>query len=533
MNSPIKFYPPCATSSADIKRKNNMTNETKLPPISIVIFGATGDLAWRKLVPALYNLYLDHQLPEKFSIFGMNRKTLVQDAWNAHMREGVDQFSRRGKTTPAEWDAFTAHLSLCPPGNFDDPAAYERVAKTLDEQEKVWSELAIRVFYLSTPPTIVETIVHNLGQAHLADNRQRSRLVVEKPFGRDYDSACALNTSLLKTLDETQIYRIDHYLGKETVQNILAFRFANALFEPIWNRRYIDHIQITVAEQVGVEHRGGYYDQSGALRDMLQNHLLQILSLIAMEPPIAFNADEIRARKVDVLRAIRPISADDLPRFAVRGQYGPGWLEGEHVPGYRSEPDIVPDSATETFAALKLFVDNWRWQGVPFYLRTGKRLPQKVSQAIIQFRPVPHQSFPASASFDWQPNRLEIDIQPDEGIALHFQAKQPGVTLRLSPQEMQFRYAEAFQTAAPEAYETLLLDIIRGDATLFMRADQVECAWKVVAPVLDAWSSVTPSDFPNYASGSWGPESAEALIAQDGRSWLHPVFDEPPEKKGK
>ena len=497
-----------------------MPNETKLLPTSMVIFGATGDLTWRKLTPALYNLYLDHQLPEKFTIFGINRKTVALEDWRGHLRDGIDQFSRRGKVDPVKWEAFVTHLLLCQVGDFDDPLTFENLAKTIDEQERNWDEKSVRIFYLSTPPTIVETIARNLGNAHLTDDRQHTRLVVEKPFGRDYTSACALNQSLRTTLDESQIYRIDHYLGKETVQNILAFRFANTLFEPIWNRRYIEHIQITVAEQVGVEHRGSYYDQSGALRDMLQNHLLQILSLIAMEPPVAFNADEIRARKVDVLRAIRSIPSSEISHYAVRGQYGSGLLGQEHAVSYRNEPEVDPASSTETFAAVKLFIDNWRWQGVPFYLRTGKRLPQKVSTAIIQFHPVPHQAFPSTASLDWQPNRFEIDIQPDEGIALWFQAKQPGVTFRLGPQEMHFRYAEAFQLTPPEAYETLLLDVIRGDATLFMRADQVECAWKVVAPIQESWNSTPLSDSDIYPSGSWGPEGAETLIARDGHSWL-------------
>jgi len=501
-----------------------VTHETTLSPTSIVIFGAAGDLAWRKLIPALYNLYLDHLLPEKFAIFGVDGKPTPADDWRTSLRSGVTQFSRRGKANTTNWNEFAAHLVAFLSGDFNNLETFDGLAEVLDQQDKNWDARATQIFYLSTPPSIVETIVRNLGWAHLTDDAERSRLVVEKPFGHDYESARALNQSLLQNLDESQIYRIDHYLGKETVQNILAFRFANALFEPIWNRRYIDHIQITVAEQVGVEHRGGYYDHAGALRDMIQNHLLQIMSLIAMEPPAAFTADEIRARKVDVLRAIRPIPVDNLSRYAVRGQYGPGWLEGEHVPGYRLEPDVGPDSTTETFAALKLFVDNWRWQDVPFYLRTGKRLQQKVSQAIIQFRPVPHQAFPTSASYNWQPNRLEIDIQPDEGISLRFQAKRPGVALHLSPQEMHFRYAEAFHTDPPEAYETLLLDVMLGDATLFMRADQVETAWRVVAPVLNVWHSAASSDFPNYASGGWGPEDAEMLIAQDGRSWLQPIF---------
>jgi len=509
-----------------------MTNGTEFPSVELVIFGAAGDLTWRKLIPALYNLFLDNLLPAKFVIIGVDVKKVGVEALCKRLLDGVNQFSRQGKAKPESWKAFAEHFVGTIAGDFNDVSTFESLAKELNAQDKAWGEHAERVFYLATPPVIVESIVHNLGLAHLVSDRKRTRVVFEKPFGRNLESARLLNQALLKTLEEAQIYRIDHYLGKETVQNILAFRFANALFEPIWDRRYIDHVQITVAEQVGVEHRGGYYDHSGALRDMIQNHLLQILSLVAMEPPSAFTADEIRARKVDVLRAIRPIPLDYLHHYASRGQYGPGWLEGERVVGYRNEPDVNPDSDTETFAALKLYIDNWRWQDIPFYLRTGKRLTQKISQAIIQFRPVPHQSFPSSTHQDWLPNRLEIDIQPDEGIALHFQAKQPGVDLHLSSQEMRFRYAEAFKTTPPEAYETLLLDVIRGDATLFMRADQVELAWEVIEPVLDAWSSVAPTDFPNYPSGTWGPPSAEALIAQDGRGWLQPIFLDLPQSGG-
>ncbi|MGD8402687.1 MAG: glucose-6-phosphate dehydrogenase [Anaerolineales bacterium] len=497
-----------------------MEKKTKLPPAVLVIFGAAGDLTWRKLMPALYDLFLDGLLPKNFAICGVDGKPISADEWREHLNDGVDKFARHDKTDSSNWNDFATHLVDCLTGDFKKSDTFDSLAGKLAEQDKNLGGQAEHVYYLATPPAIVEDIVHNLGQAGLTKDAGHSRIVFEKPFGHDQESAHSLNQSLLKTLDESQIYRIDHFLGKETVQNILAFRFANALFEPLWDRRYIDHVQITVAETLGVEHRGKYYDKAGALRDMIQNHLMQILSLIAMEPPVAFNADEIRARKVDVLRAIRPIPADNLHNYAARGQYGPGWLEGEKVPAYRDEPDVDPESSTETFAALKLFIDNWRWQDVPFYMRTGKRMAEDVSKAIIQFRPVPHQSFPSSASIDWQPNRLEIDIQPDEGISLRFLAKQPGVTLRLSPKDMNFRYAEAFKTETPEAYETLLLDVMEGDATLFMRADQVECAWSVVDPVLEVWNSVEASDFPNYPSGSWGPESAETLIAQDGRSWL-------------
>lgn len=497
-----------------------MKNKPQLAPTALVIFGAAGDLTWRKLVPALFDLFLDDLLPDKFAIFGVDGKSISGDDWRNRLQDGVNQFARHDKVDASKWTEFADHLVDCLNGDFKKSDTFDSLAKALKEQDKDLGEQVEHVFYLATPPTIVEDIVHNLGKAGLTKDPQHSRLVFEKPFGHDQKSAHELNQSLLETLAEPQIYRIDHFLGKETVQNILAFRFANALFEPIWDRRYIDHVQITVAETLGVEHRGEYYDHAGALRDMIQNHLMQILSLIAMESPVAFTADEIRARKVDVLRAIRPIPADNLRHYAARGQYGPGWLEGEQVPGYRNEPDVDPESSTETFAALKLFIDNWRWQDVPFYMRTGKRMAEDDSKAIIQFRPVPHQSFPTSAAIDWQPNCLQIDIHPNEGISLRFLAKQPGVTLRLSQKDMTFRYAEAFKTEPPEAYETLLLDVMQGDATLFMRADQVECAWQVVDPVLEVWNSVEASDFPNYHSGTWGPESAETLIAQDGRSWL-------------
>ena len=322
---------------------------------------------------------------------------------------------------------------------------------------------------------------------------------------------------------ERQIYRIDHYLGKETVQNILALRFANALFEPVWNQRYIDHVQITVAEQVGVEHRGAYYEHAGALRDMIQNHLMQILTLITMEPMVSFDADEIRNKKVDVLRAIRPISTEQVQELAVRGQYGAGRMGDQNVPAYRSEPGVAGDSSAETFAAIKLSVDNWRWQGVPFYLRTGKRLKLKASEVTIQFQPVPHQSFPKTAVLAWQPNRLTIHIQPLEGIRLSLQAKQPGSSLHLSPVDMHFSYQEAFKSKSPEAYETLLADVMLGDATLFMRADQVEATWSALDPILQAWADQKPADFPNYPSGSWGPQAADTLIEKDGRSWLQPI----------
>jgi len=493
-----------------------------LDPIIFVIFGGAGDLAWRKLIPALFDLSLDRNQPAQFAIIAVDRIKLGDGALRNRWHDGVNQFSRFGKAKTAAWNLFAQHIHY-QPGDFKQSSTYAALGGQCAKLEKQWATKARRIFYMATPPSMFGEIPKYLGLAGLANDREWSRIVIEKPIGYDLESARALNAILAASFEESQIFRIDHYLGKETVQNILAFRFANPVFEPLWNRRYIDYVTITVAETVGVEHRGGYYDHAGALRDMVQNHLMQLLCLVAMEPMVSFQADEIRNKKVDVLHAARPIHRDAVPQYAVRGQYGPGRADGKKVPGYREEEGVATDSQTETFVALKLFIDNWRWQGVPFYLRTGKCLPRQASEISIQFRAVPHQSFPPEASLGWQASRLILAIQPVEGIVLGFQAKYPGPKMQLRPVDMRFSYHQSFDAPSPDAYETLLWDVMKGDATLFMRADQVEAAWQWLMPVLEAWQATLPSDFPNYAAGSWGPEDAHRLLAQ-GHCWPQPTL---------
>ncbi|HEY6274159.1 MAG TPA: glucose-6-phosphate dehydrogenase [Terriglobales bacterium] len=488
-------------------------------PCVMVIFGATGDLTARKLMPALYNLVKGNLLSREFAIVGVGRSDYTIDQFRQLIAQKIQSFATsQVETDLVDWLMRRLYFVT---GEFNDPQLYTRLAQTLVDVDKNHNTHGNYFFYLATSPTFFGGIADQLGASELVCERngQWRRVVFEKPFGSDLESAKQLNRQVRKVLTENQIYRIDHYLGKETVQNILVFRFGNGIFEPIWNRRYVDHVQITVAETVGVEQRGGYFDAAGTLRDMVPNHLFQLVSLTAMEPPISFSSDSVHDEQSKILHAIQPLSSEDVLRCAVRGQYGEGELKGEHVPGYRSEQGVPADSRTETFVALKLQIDNWRWADVPFYLRTGKRLPVRHTEIAIQFKRAPLILFRDTPVSNLKSNQLVIHIAPDEGISMRFGAKIPGAQMKVGSVEMDFNYSDYFGTEPNTGYEVLLYDCIRGDQTLFQRADMVEAGWSAVNPILDVWKALPPRSFPNYPAGSWGPEEADELITRDGRSW--------------
>ena len=508
------------TLDSDVELENPLRAGLRLErvadPCILVIFGGSGDLTKRKLVPALYRLAQLRLIPPQFSIVGTSRQGLSDDQFREVMREALGKFSDEEIDEPS-WQNFASGIFYLG-GDATQAPTYEALRTKLESIEAERHTEANRIFYLATAPEFFGPIVEQLGAAGLAQPQKGwTRLIVEKPFGHDLESARELNQDLGSVFRENQIYRIDHYLGKETVQNLLVFRFANSIFEPLWNRQYIDHIQITNAEAIGVEGRGGYYEKAGAVRDMIQNHVFQVLSLVAMEPPTSLKADSIRDEKFKVMQAVRGIADGEVDQVAVRGQYGPGHVLGNTVPGYRQEPGVAPNSATETFAALKLQIDNWRWADVPFYIRSGKRLQQRITEISIQFKNVPQQLF-SGADSPMQPNLLVIRIQPNEGISLRFGAKLPGQAMRIRWVNMDFRYGSSFGIKPPEAYERLLLDCMLGDSTLYSRRDMVERGWEIVMPILEAWKKAAP-DFPNYSAGSWGPAAAFALLERDGRHW--------------
>lgn len=499
---------------------------------AVVIFGASGDLTRRKLMPALYNLAVSRSLPSGFAVVGVARRESTSEQFRGQMREAVGQFSRRKPIDPGLWSDFERAVSYVP-GTFEDPNTYATLKAHLEQIDAERGTRKNRLYYLAVPPSEFGVIMRNLKEAGLvapptsghvggsAPSGPWTRVIIEKPFGNDLPSAQALNDTVAETFHESQVFRIDHYLGKETVQNLLVFRFANSLFEPLWNREHIDHVQITVAEEIGVEGRGKFYEQTGVTRDIVENHLMQLLCLTAMEPPISLSADAVRDEKVKVLRSLRAMERSQVQENVVRGQYARGYVKGEEVPGYREEPDVEKDSRVETYVAMRVFVDNWRWGGVPFYVRAGKRLARRVTEIAIQFKKVPHGLFRAPDG-GISPNVLAMRIQPDEGIALRFTTKEPGQQTVLRDVAMDFRYGTAFGSNTPEAYERLLLDAMRGDATLFTRRDEVEEQWAYMDHVLNAWVAEANAPPPLYTSGSWGPDAGDDLIARDGRRWRKP-----------
>jgi glucose-6-phosphate 1-dehydrogenase len=502
------------------------------PPATLVIFGATGDLTKRKLVPALYALAVDGLLPERFTVIGAARSELTDDQFRAAMRDAVTRFARL-RLDEEVWSRFAEGLRYA---SFSDrDGGLDGVKRALEIADRERGTAGNRIYYFAIPPSgfaqLAERLRHE-GMSREEEGGGFHRMVVEKPFGRDFATARELNSALHSAFEEPQIFRIDHYLGKETVQNILVFRFANGIFEPIWNRRYIDHVQITVAETLGVEGRGSYYEETGALRDIIQNHVMQLAAIIGMEPPSNFEAETVRDEKVKLLRAIRPIHPDDALLHTIRGQYAGGSVDGAPVPGYRDEPGVDPGSLRETFVAMKLDIDNWRWAGTPFYLRTGKHLPSRATEIAIQFRRVPHSPFAGHRAMPGgmpppdgiAPNQLLLRIQPDEGITLRFGAKVPGQAMRIESVNMDFFYGSSFQRASPDAYERLLLDCMLGDATLFAREDEVEEAWRVCTAILDGWRAHPPDRIhcPNYEAGTWGPAEADDFMRRDGREWRRP-----------
>lgn len=506
-------------SSSNNPLREGLRLERIPAPNAMVIFGASGDLTKRKLLPALFNLACDNLLPQEFAVVGFARREKTHAEFREEMVQAIAQFSRNKNYDSNLLRNFAERIFYYA-SPFENAGGYTGLQQLLAELDGSHDTAGNRLFYLATPPDYYPEIVQQLGQAGMAKNGAGwTRIIIEKPFGRDLATAQELNRQVLHVFEENQVYRIDHYLGKETVQNILVFRLANGIFEPIWNRHYIDHVQITVAENLGVEGRGGYYETAGVMRDMIQNHMLQLLSLVAMEPPIAFAAHEVRNEKVKVLQAIRPILPDEVEKYTVRAQYGPGSLGGKQVPGYLKEPGVAPNSHTETYVALQLYIDNWRWAGVPFFLRSGKRLPKRATEIAIHFKAAPHLLFENGLTDNLECNILALRIQPDEGITLKFSAKLPGAAVQLRGVNMDFRYGSSFGKQSPEAYERLIWDCMLGDSTLFTRRDEVEASWEFVTRIITGWQQRGHEPLSSYQAGTWGPAQADEFIAPGGRRW--------------